>query len=310
MSKNLLLLILISSSYLLLRMDIFMNLPIFKAGWLFYMSLGFINSILIYLIAKKYMNTLGALVSVLVYMSSPLIAYYEFSSSPYLVIATCFLFIAKILQMRRFSFSNFYLYLVMIFVFLVFSLVFLKSGQITLFSDPGIINGLNQLRGESTKNGYGLESKIIENKYSYLGAHFLLNFIEQFSPAVYFTPEIKILGFSFSPPILFGFLITVLIGIVSLGRNLKNLLFAGLLFSILILPSALSKNSPDLERLIITLPLICFLSGYGFSKISVFWPKQENTIKLFLFILLIFQYLVILFDIFSKEPIRLMLLKS
>lgn len=309
MNKNLLLLILITSSYLLLRIDIFMSLPIVNAGWLFYTSLGLINSVLIYLIARKYLNTSGAFVSVLAYMSSPLIAYYEFSSSPYLMITTCFLFIAKVLQIRKFNSLNINFYLVIFFVILIFSLVFIKSGQLTLFSDPGIINGLNQLRGESIKHGYGLESKIIENKYTYLGAHFLFNFIEQFSPVVYFTPEAKILGFSFSPPILFGFMITLLIGLVSLVGNKKNLLLTGLLFSIFVLPSALSKNSPDLERLIIIVPLISLLSGFGFFKISEFWPRYAKTINLIFFILLIFQFTVIIFDISLREPVRFLLLK-
>lgn len=301
---------LIVAAYLLLRIDIFVSLPILKEGWQFYVSLGFINSVLIYLIARKYLDITGALLSVLAYSSSPLIAYYEFSTSPYLVIATLMLFITGILQSRRFTFLNNYYKLIIIFIALISSLFFLKVGQITLYSDSGVINGLNQLRGESIKSGFGLESKIIENRYNYLGAHFLFNFLEQFSPAVYFSPEYKILGFSFSPPILFGFLITVLIGLVSLGSNPRNLLFTGFIFSIFILPSALSKNSPDSERLIIAVPLICFLSGFGFSKLSVFWPRYVRTLKLIFFILIIFQFIVILFDISLREPVRLMLLRS
>lgn len=285
---------LIASAYLFLRIDIFMSLPIVKASWLFYMSLGFINSVLIYLIARKYFGIAGALVSVLAYVSSPLIAYYEFSSSIYLPALSCLLLMTYLFLTKR------------IYLFLALSallvLVLINTSGVTLFSDPGIVNGLNQLRGESTKSGFGLESKIIENKYSYLSLHFLFNYLKQFSPAVYFSPEYKILGFSCSPPILFGFLIVTLIGLISLVKNIRVFLLAILIFSFLTLPSVLSKNSPDLERLIIVVPAVSLLCGYGFSKI----PKL---FKILILILIIFQFTVILFDISLREPIRFLMLK-
>lgn len=309
MNKTVFFVIFIALFYILLRIDIFINLPIIKDNWQFFFALGFLNLLLLYLIARKYLPFTSCLISIFVYASSPLIAYFEFASSKYLLLVT-FLLIITLTFSRVIRRLKRYVYLIVFFLLPVIVLTLLQTNQVSLYQDQGTINGLNQLRGESAKNNLSFEGRLIENKFSYLGLHFLFNFLSQFSPAVYFTPEYKILGFSFSPPILLGFLITTLIGLISLRRSQKNLLFAGLIFSVLTFPSVLSKNSPDLERLIITIPLISLLSGFGFSKIPVFWPKCEKSIKLIFFVLLIFQYAIILLDIFLKEPIRLMLLRS
>lgn len=291
--KKILLLGLIFSS-IILRIDIFVNLPVSHGNLLFNMFLSFMNAILIYCVAKKYLDFWGSIISVFAYTSSPLIAYYEFSSSIYLPILTCLLISAWIFLKKKLT-----LFLITTFIFV---LILIKISGITFYSDPGVINGLNQLRGESFQNGFGLVSKVIENKYIYLSLHFLFNLIEQFSPAVYFSPEVKILGFSFSPPILFPFMILAIIGLVNLIKKPRILPIIFLLFTILVLPSALSKDSPDLERLIIALPAISILSGYGFTKIK--------KLKYIIFILICFQLAVILIDISLREPVRLLLLRS
>ncbi len=285
-----------------------MNLPIIKGNWEVYLPLGFLNSVLIYLVARKYLDVRGSLVSVFAYASSPLIAYYEFSSSVFIPIVTCLFFVGWLL-INIPKKLNIYFYPVLLGLLLLILLFLFKVNLITLYSDPGVENGLNQLRGESIKNSYSLESKLIENKYSYFSLHFLFNFINQFSPAVYFTPEYKILGFSFSPPILFAFMILTIIGLVSLIKEFKIFLALLLMFSILILPSALSKNSPDLERLIIAVPLICILAGYGFAQSKNLKPAFAKTLYLTFFILSFFQLVMIIFDIALREPIRLILLK-
>lgn len=297
MRVNILLLILVVICFVSLRTDILLNLPIAQKDWVINLPLSLLNLLLIFIIIRKYLEVQSSLVSVLTYATSPLIAYYEFNSSIYMSLVTCLLISAWLFSKRKIFF------LVSSFILII---IFLKFSGITLYSDPGIINGLNQLRGESAAPSP--LNRIIENKISYLSLHFIFNFLENFSPAFYFTPEAKILGFSFSPPILFGFIITSAIGLLSLLKNLRRFLFAILAFAILILPSTLSKNSPDLERLIITVPFISLLSGYGYSKITNILPKYEKAVKLTFLILLIFQYLIIIFDISSREPTRLMLL--
>jgi len=170
-----------------------------------------------------------------------------------------------------------------------------------MFSDPGFINMVNTYRGESVNEGFGFLSKMVENKY-FLGSEFIfLKLLQNLTPATFFTAQEKMFGFSFSPPVFLGFLIPFAWGLYKSFLSRKIYLLAGFL---LLLPSLLSINLINIDRLILFFPIIIYLTSYGFNSLSnLAKPRSRLFIFLSLF-LVIFQFLLTVWDISIKEKER------
>lgn len=177
----------------------------------------------------------------------------------------------------------------------------ISKNQINIIDNPGLINSVDMFLGEARSAGYGNLARLTENKYVYLSKYLLLKLMKNTSPVTFFTQQEKLLNFSFSPPILFGFLIPFLFGIYLLftSRDLRKYL---ILFVILIIPSFLSSSLVDLNRLLIIEPLIIFTITYGLIK----FKEGKNIILsrnlLFIVFFIVFiQYWVTLSDIVIRE---------
>lgn len=177
--------------------------------------------------------------------------------------------------------------------------------QFTIFADPGLINTVNKFQGESRESGFGVTSRIFENKYQYLLKHGLLNILEHFAPATYFTPQEKLLGFSFNPPIFLGWLIPFFYGVYTFLKQIKMKRYwlAGL---VLLIPSILSQHSPDLQRLLLFSPLVFLIISQGLADLSKSTKEfKYKVLQTLVAILIIVQIGVSLFDTSMREQMRL-----
>lgn len=178
------------------------------------------------------------------------------------------------------------------------------KNETKVFSDPGIINTVNEYQTSSTKKGLQKIAKISENKYIFSSEYIAVKFLKQLIPSTMFTSEGKLGHFSFTPPILLGFLIPFIYGLSQMSK--KNSLRRVLILSvILVLPSTLALQGVDLNRLLIFIPTIVILISYG---LVVLWTNRRESIhKVLLYMtifLVIFQFLVTLYDIPLRERNR------
>lgn len=197
-------------------------------------------------------------------------------------------------------FSIFVILCLPLFWFSFKNLIGLKNvfhNQVKIFADPELLNTPNSFRGESSEEGYFFISKISENKYVYFTKYLILKSVKNLVPSTFFTPQEKLLRFSFSQPIFLGLLIPFIYGlyIISKKDNFKNYLIISIL---LIGPSLLSKSLVDLNRLVLFSPAIILVISYGLIKL-------QRVLVFLCLLLLIVQSLVTIFDIAAREPFRL-----
>lgn len=178
------------------------------------------------------------------------------------------------------------------------------NNQITVFTDPGHISIINAFQGESSKAGFNLLSKMAENKYIYFFKYSILKAVKHITPSTFFTSQEGLLKFSFTTPIYFGFLIPFLYGVYLTLKSPS--LRSGLIASfVLLVPSFVSKQIINLNRLVLFEPVIIFIIALGLVKITR--GKKDRIFKLMLsltIILVVTQFLVTIFDINFREYIR------
>lgn len=180
------------------------------------------------------------------------------------------------------------------------------QSEFSLFSDVGLLNAVNQFQGETKQSGFFAIGRIVENRYLYFPMHLFFNTLRHFSPATYFTSQEKMFGFSFSPPVFLGLIVPFLLGLQGWKKLFEKYSVWTLLILVLLLPSVMSGRSPDLMRLVLFSPIIFFTISYGLMDHLI--TLKTNVKRLFLFfvlLLVVFQGLVVFFDIGAHEPLRL-----
>ncbi|MDD5415716.1 MAG: glycosyltransferase family 39 protein [Candidatus Daviesbacteria bacterium] len=297
-----LLLILISVTALSFRFYINYFIPVNQQINLLFILLGLFNLILLFCIIQRLANYKIGLLAALLYAISPWTAYLELVSSPYIFLLSSILFLYLGIQIFNVSKGIFLLLIIAIGGFFLY-----RYNQITVFSNIGLINDVNSFRGETNQTFLSPLGKIIENRYIYLSEHLTSNILKQFTPATYFTNQVRLLGFSNSSPIYLGFitpfLFGVLISVRLIPRKRISEIIAGALF---ILPSILSKDSPDLSRLILISPIIFFVISIGLYEFILNYRKKVFLFLLFLTVfMVVLQFLITISDIAVREPVRL-----
>ena len=177
------------------------------------------------------------------------------------------------------------------------------ASDFTITSDIGIINYINDLRGQPTGKIDILINRISENKYLYITKYLIFKGLTNLTPATFFTTQVKLLGFSFVPPVLGAFLIPFLFGSTSFIKKKGSWKYVSFALC-LILPSLVSKPWVDLNRLIIFFPVLIYLITLG---LGVLIKRKQKAILAIVVFLLFFQYLVLIFDLelragFSSYP--------
>lgn len=269
-----------------------------------------ISCLLIFFIALQMSNSRNNLSLVMLVISSALMLY-----SSLLMWIVLPLLIITFLKVRLVNNKNLKIYLLALLLMslpIMFAMLKNVEGvrnilslQITLFSNVGLINSVNVFRGEVNQTKFAIIAQLIENRYSYLSEHFLFNLLKHISPVTYFTSEFKMLNFSFSPPILLGFLLPFLLGLKYLFQSWGKYKWAFIAVIALILPSVLSKNSPDINRLSLVAPVLFLFIGLGFTELI---NRKELIYKFLLFsvlILVLIQGLTTISDISLRESVRL-----
>lgn len=180
-----------------------------------------------------------------------------------------------------------------------FKMVTIK--EVSLFNEVGLINSINTFRGEASAIGQPLAGKLVENKISYLGRHVLFNVLTVFAPHTYFTPQFKLLGFSFAPPVFLGILIPFLYGLIKIFESRTDKRYL-LLFTLpLLTPTIIRVYSPNLNSLILILPAIIFVSAWGARELA---QNKKRFFIIITVVLIFLQGLTTLYDIKTREPIR------
>lgn len=180
----------------------------------------------------------------------------------------------------------------------------IMNNEIKIFEDPGLVNMVNNFQGAAKQQGYGQMAKLSENKYLFFSEYILLKVTKQFVPSTFFTPQEKLLNFSFSPPIYLGFFIPFVFGLWSCLK-ISRLRKALLLSTLLVVPSVVSKSMVDLNRLLIFMPVIILVTTFGL--ILLYEQRNKKKIAIFLFItifLVILQIVVTISDIQVREKDR------
>lgn len=264
------------------------------------------NLTLIWLIGKKILDSKRGLLAALLYGISPWSAYLYSASSIYIF----FLFLIlidfwTILKIQLSEQKRSILFVSSTAIIICGIILFgISKGERSTLDDIGILNTVNQFRGEVLSSNFATVGRFIENRYTYFVEYMLFNTLRHFAPSIYFTSELKLLNFSFSPPIFLGLLIPFLWTIFNLVKNnINNYVY--LLTILLIVPSIIDKNSPNLNKLIIFSPMIFLIISHG---IVALYQGIKNKYALCLFLcflfLTIFQLVVVLKDIAVREPLR------
>jgi len=181
----------------------------------------------------------------------------------------------------------------------------IARNQITLFSDVGLINNVNAFQGENHSIRPQILARLTENRYTYFGLHFIYSALNTLNSINYFAPQTKIFGFSQSPALWAGFLIPFFFGltkILSTQKGLKTWLPISLM---LFIPALLSRDTPDFSKTIIVAPIFCLLIVFGLRKLFASKKKYLKTLGYLVVALIVIQFLVVLADIFIREPWRL-----
>ncbi len=284
------------------RLYIYTFLPINGQLNLQILFLGLINIVLLFIIVRKLSNNRVALLTALLYAISPWTAYLEIAASPYFILLAALLVLYLFSQLFNWLKSIF-----LILAIITIVVVIVRFNLINIFSNVGLLNAVNSFRGETSMTIFAPLGKIIENRYLYFTEHLVFNVMKQFTPATYFTNQVWLLGFSFSPPIYLGFLIPFIYGfIISLSFLSKRNILSLLTFLFLLLPSILAKDSPDLSRLILIAPVIFVIISIGLNKFLLNYKNGICRLLLFLTIfMVVMQILITLTDIAIREPVRL-----
>lgn len=266
---------------------------------------GLGNGILIWLIGQRFFDKKIAYFSLFLYIVSPWSMYTELAGSVYifwLFILLIFSYAAILISKYKFINGKVFFF---IGLFLLIYLLFNQRNKITVFDNVGLINAVNEFRGETSDTIFKSIDKFIQNKYIYLTSHLIYNFLLHLTPLTYFTQEFKLLNFSFSPPIFVGLLIPFILGFKLWLDLWQKLNLKLLLVFILILPSVLSKDSPDLSKLIIFSPLIFYTISFGLIRVLLISKSRLLRALLLVTVLLVITQLVItLVDIQTREPSR------
>jgi len=174
------------------------------------------------------------------------------------------------------------------------------SNNVMLFSDPGLVNVVNQYRGESDVAGLHLMGRLSENRYLFSLEFLADKFLLHIMPATIFTSKEKLLGFSFTPPIFLGLIVPFFYGVWVLINTKRQLYLIPLSF-LFIIPSLLSKEGISLNRFIIFLPFLVYVLSLGVAKLLENKQRWLRIVLTSTALLLIFQILVAASDVRTRE---------
>lgn len=231
---------------------------------------------------------------------------------PALFISSYFITFISYKQLRFWLF--FVTVIAIFFVILAFrnieALSNVTKNQFTIFSDIGLINAVNGFQGELKETGYSKIGKLVENKYTYFSQTVTLSFLKNINPSIYFSPDAQMLKQSFTPPIFIGFFIPFIYGLRNLKVLWKRYKYSLIVLFFLAWPSILSLDSPNITKLILISPIFFYLISEGLiGELLSAKDKITKLIMITTISLIIFQFIVFIFDLQTREFQRLFFLR-
>lgn len=176
----------------------------------------------------------------------------------------------------------------------------LINSNFSLFTDVGIQNGINSMRGDELKSGNPIIGKIFYNKL-FWASKYIEKYLGQYSPYYYFAKgDQNVLNglWNFGPVCLI-FIVPGIYGLIQILRKKdKKSMLLFIWFTIAVFIPAFAKSSPDQSRLIYTCPVVFMIIAYGMVNI------KNKLIISALSILIIINLLVVYYDAVFKEPLR------
>lgn len=251
---------------------------------------------MIYLIGAKLFGKKQANLAALIYGLSPWFVYLELTGSFYIVLLLIEFALFFLIILWKKSLNMF---------LLLFGLIlfwFLRD-QITVFSDIGLVNTVNNFRGETLGTPFQILSKVFENRYLYFLEHYILITLLDIWPTTFFIPYVGLLKLSYQPLIVTGLIIPFIFGIKEVLFKILNKKTFFLIFLLCLIPATLSNITPDVERLVLISPFIIFTICLGFDNLKT--NKYYKFVYSILIILIVVQGLVIISDIYLRDPMRL-----
>lgn len=266
-------------------------------------TIDVLNIILIWFLIKIVVSNRLAFLTAMVYSLSFWSIYYSQISS--INILVIFLILVTLILHKKFEKQKFLWIGLLGLTLISYIFINLKNSSSTLiYNNQAVLNSINTNRGTMNHVAQGFLGLILENKITYFGRLSVFNFVDHFSPVYYFTPQNKMLGFSFTPPILIGFLIPMFFGfsefILLIKKHKALIAILGASF----IPSILSVSSPDLNKAILILPFLCVITSFGIDNLintKKFFSRPILFLTLFL---VIFQCFTIFYDINTREQVR------
>lgn len=219
------------------------------------------------------------------------------------------LLLSGMLNLNNFKTSIIFLILLTLplFVLIDKNLAGFKSSferDIKIFSDPGLLNSVNRYQGAAGQVGLRNLSRVSENKYLFYSEYLVFKYISQLTPDAFFSPQYKLLGFSFSPPVLLGFVIPFFYGLHLLLKKSQTRKII-LVSTLLVIPSVFAKDVVSLNRLILIFPTVVFVISFGLTYMYKFRSSKVVRIFMTLFLfLIVFQAIIMINDIRFREMRR------
>ncbi len=179
---------------------------------------------------------------------------------------------------------------------LVYSVFFagglLRARGVGITADLGLINRINELRGQHTEIA-GMAAKLLHNKPLQYGLEFVSNWGEHYKGEFLFVSGDEIqrnkvpeTGLLYLVEIVF-----ILFAGATIAKNTKGWGFIFWWLIIAPIAAAFTFQSPNaLRAQNMTIPLAIF-SGYGLSQIFVFSKRQKQTMKIGLYVIIILSVL-------------------
>jgi 4-amino-4-deoxy-L-arabinose transferase-like glycosyltransferase len=187
-----------------------------------------------------------------------------------------------------------------------------RISDISVFTDPNMVNTVNEARGLDKKIGVNqLESKLINNKFVYWGTDIIENYFQTFSTGFLFIKgdtnmrqSVGTGGFYLIEiiPLLLGF--AFFLFDKERSSKIKILVMFWLLFGAF--PSAMTLNGGNhATRLILIAPPLIFLISYGWYKIYHFLSNKSKYIFLpVIFLIYVVSVLLYFYQYYSVYPVQ------
>ncbi|MCL4366979.1 glycosyltransferase family 39 protein [Patescibacteria group bacterium] len=177
------------------------------------------------------------------------------------------------------------------------------GSQLLIIQNISIVNTVNLLRGEDNQAGIGKLGFILDNKYAYGALYFSSRLLENINPVNYFVSSTNFIRQSNTPPILFGWIIPLILGIGVWQKVWKMTRWSVVFVLCLLTPSLVSSDGFSINKIGFVSPLLFVTCGVGLERLLSL-NKYRIWFALIIIAILI-QLVFVANDVTLRENVRL-----